>query len=80
MKIKTEEDLSCKEPEVIIRYSQKDKQINRIIDFLQSFDMQIKCSVPYRFSVIPTKKQITNIWFCANQQIMCLKHKRFGQH
>ncbi|MCI9200266.1 MAG: LytTR family transcriptional regulator [Lachnospiraceae bacterium] len=44
MKIKTEEDLSCKEPEVIIRYSQKDKQINRIIDFLQSFDMQIKCA------------------------------------
>lgn len=44
MKIKTEEDLSCKEPEVIIRYSQKDKQINRIIDFLQSFDMEIKCA------------------------------------
>ncbi len=44
MKIKTEEDLSCKEPEVIIRYSQKDKQINRIIDFLQSSDMEIKCA------------------------------------
>lgn len=44
MKIKTERDLSCKEIEVIIKYPQKDKQVNRIIDFLQSFDMQIKCA------------------------------------
>ena len=43
MKIKTEQDLSCNEIEVIIKYPQKDKQVNRIIDFLQSFDMQIKC-------------------------------------
>lgn len=40
MKIKTEQDLSCNEIEVIIKYPQKDKQVNRIIDFLQSFDMQ----------------------------------------
>ena len=44
MKIKTEQDLSCKEIEVIIKYPQKDKQVNRIIDFLQSFDIQIKCA------------------------------------
>lgn len=44
MKIKTEQDLSCNEIEVIIKYPQKDKQVNRIIDFLQSFDMQIKCT------------------------------------
>ena len=44
MKIKTEQDLSCNEIEVIIKYPQKDKQVNRIIDFLQSFDMQIKCA------------------------------------
>lgn len=44
MKIKTEQDLSCNEIEIIIKYPQKDKQVNRIIDFLQSFDMQIKCA------------------------------------
>ncbi|MBD5548448.1 MAG: LytTR family transcriptional regulator [Lachnospiraceae bacterium] len=43
MKIKTEQDLSCNEIEVIIKYPKKDKQVDRIIDFLQSFDMQIKC-------------------------------------
>ena len=42
MKIKEEQELSCSEIEVIIKYPQKDKQVNRIIDFLQSFDMQIK--------------------------------------
>ncbi len=44
MKIKEEQNLSCNEIEVIIKYSQKDKQVHRIIDFLQSFDMQIKCT------------------------------------
>ena len=44
MKIKTEQDSSCNEIEVIIKYPQKDKQVNRIIDFLQSFDMEIKCA------------------------------------
>lgn len=43
MEIKTEQDLSCNEIEVVIKYPQKNKQVNRIIDFLQSFDMQIKC-------------------------------------
>lgn len=43
MKIKTKQDLSCNEIEITIKYSQKNKQVNRIIDFLQSFDMQIKC-------------------------------------
>ena len=43
MKIREEQDLSCNEIEVIVKYSQKDKQVNRIIDFLRSFDMQIKC-------------------------------------
>ncbi len=44
MKIKAEQDLSCNEIEIIIKYPQKDKQVDRIIDFLQSFDMQIKCA------------------------------------
>lgn len=43
MKIRIEQDLSCDEMEITIKYSQNDKQVNRIIDFLQSFDMQIKC-------------------------------------
>lgn len=45
MKIKTEQDLSCNEIEISIKYPQKDRQVNRIIDFLQSFDMQIKCDI-----------------------------------
>lgn len=43
MKIKAEQDSSCNEVEVIVKYPKKDKQVNRIMDFLQSFDMQIKC-------------------------------------
>ncbi|MDE7131227.1 MAG: LytTR family transcriptional regulator DNA-binding domain-containing protein [Lachnospiraceae bacterium] len=45
MKIKTEQDLSCSEIEITIKYPQRDKQVNRIIDFLQSFDMQIRCDI-----------------------------------
>lgn len=52
MKIKTEQDLSCKEIEVTIRYPQKDRQVNRIIDFLQSFDMQIKCDSDHAVRMI----------------------------
>lgn len=44
MKIKPEQDLSCNEIEIIIKYPQKDRRVLRIIDFLQSFDMQIKCA------------------------------------
>ena len=44
MKLKPEQDLSCNEIEVIIKYPQKDRRVLRIIDFLQSFDMQIKCA------------------------------------
>lgn len=45
MKIKTEQDLSCSEIEITIKYPQKDRQVNRIVEFLQSFDMQIKCDI-----------------------------------
>ena len=44
MKIRPEQDLSCNEIEIIIKYPQKDRRVLRIIDFLQSFDMQIKCA------------------------------------
>lgn len=43
MKIKMEQDLSCSEIEVTIKYPQKSRQVNRIIGLLQSIDMQIKC-------------------------------------
>ncbi len=41
MKIKREQDLSCNEMEITIKYPQKDKQVNRIISFLQSFDFRL---------------------------------------
>lgn len=49
MKIKAEQDLSCNDIEITIKYRQKDKQVNRIIDFLQSFDVQINglCHIYY---------------------------------
>lgn len=43
MKIKAEQNLSCNEIEVIIQYPKRDGQVERIIDFLQSFGMQIRC-------------------------------------
>ena len=45
MKIRTEQDLSCSEIEITIKYPQEDRQVNRIIDFLQSLDMQIRCDI-----------------------------------
>lgn len=45
MKIKEEQDSSCKEIEVTIKYPRKCRQIDRIIDLLQSVDLQIKCDI-----------------------------------
>lgn len=45
MKIKTEQDLSCKDMEITIKYAKEDRQVTRILDFLQSLDMQIRCSI-----------------------------------
>ena len=47
MKIITEQDLSCKEIEITIKYPREDGKVNRIIDFLQAFDMQIRCDVDH---------------------------------
>lgn len=44
MKITAEQDFSCNEIEVTIKYPEKNRQVHRILDFLQSFDMQIKCA------------------------------------
>lgn len=43
MKIRAEQDLSCSEIEITIKYPGRDRQIDRIIDLLQSFEVQIKC-------------------------------------
>lgn len=48
MKIKTEQDVSCNEIEITIKYSHKDRQVHRIIDFLQSLEMQIRCDMDNR--------------------------------
>lgn len=45
MKITAEQDLSCSEIEIIIRYPRKGYQVNRIVEFLQSLNMQIKCDI-----------------------------------
>lgn len=43
MKLKTEQDLTCTDLEVTVKYAKKDKTFNRIITYLQSIDVQIKC-------------------------------------
>ncbi len=47
MKIKTEQDLSCNEIEIVIKYPQMDSQVNRIIYLLQSSDMRIRCDMDH---------------------------------
>lgn len=43
MKLKTEQDLTCTDLEVTVKYAKKDKTFNRIMTYLQSVDVQIKC-------------------------------------
>ena len=43
MVIKTEQDLSCKDMEVLIRYAKINKRVKRLITLIQSFDTRIKC-------------------------------------
>lgn len=45
MKLKMEQDSSCADIEVIVRYTEKNHKVKRIISFLQSVDMQIKCDI-----------------------------------
>ena len=44
MVIKTEQDLSCKDMEVLIRYAKINKRVKRLITLIQSFDTRIKCN------------------------------------
>lgn len=53
MKIKTEKDLSCSEIEITVKYPQIDRQVSRILDFLKSFDLQIKCDMDNVERMIP---------------------------
>lgn len=44
MVIKTEQDLSCGDIEILIRYAKTNKRLKRLIALIQSFDTRIKCS------------------------------------
>lgn len=43
MIIKTEQDLTCQDIEVLIRYAKKNKCVQKILAFIQLMDTQIKC-------------------------------------
>lgn len=44
MILKTEQDLTCNDVEVLIRYAKKNKRVERLITLIQSVDAQIECS------------------------------------
>ena len=44
MVIKTEQDLSCNDIEILIRYAKMNKRVKRLITLIQSFDTRIKCN------------------------------------
>lgn len=44
MVIKTEQDLSCNDIEILIRYAKINKRLKRLMTLIQSFDTQIKCN------------------------------------
>lgn len=43
MILKIEQDLTCNDVEVLIRYAKMNKRTERLVSFIQSFDTQIKC-------------------------------------
>lgn len=43
MIIKLEQDLSCADIEVVIKYGKEQENVHRIVKLLKSVDMQIKC-------------------------------------
>ncbi len=43
MKLKIEQDLTCNDIEVLIRYAKTNQRLERLITLLQSFDTQIAC-------------------------------------
>lgn len=45
MKIKKQQDPSCPEIEITLRYANEDGKVKRIVSFLRSVEMQIKCDI-----------------------------------
>lgn len=45
MKIKKQQDPSFSDIEITLRYAMEDGKVKRILSFLQSIDMQIKCDI-----------------------------------
>ena len=43
MTVKTQQDLSCNDIEVLIRYAKINKRVKRLITLIRSFDTRIKC-------------------------------------
>lgn len=43
MTVKTQQDLSCNDIEVLIRYGKLNKRVKRLITLIRSFDTRIKC-------------------------------------
>ena len=62
MKIRTEQDLSCEDIEITIKYSQKDKRLTRIIEYLQSYDgfVQISKSCLLNINVMKNIRPLLN--------------------
>ena len=52
MIIKFEQDVSVNEPEILIRYSAMDKDVERIAAILQSLNTRIKCSLDGRDKLV----------------------------
>lgn len=44
MILKTKQDLTCSDIEVLIRYAKMNKQVERLMALMQSVDTQIKCN------------------------------------
>lgn len=44
MVIKTEQDLSCNDMEILIRCAKINKRVNRLVALIRSFDTRIQCS------------------------------------
>ena len=44
MVIKTEQNLSCNDIEILIRYAKINKRVKQLITLIQSFDTRIKCN------------------------------------
>ena len=54
MKIEKQQDPSCTDIEISIRYAKEDGKVRRIMSFLQSVDMQIKCDLDNAEKMIRT--------------------------